>query len=89
MIRDTSLYTAFRAYTKGKTPSLKRLAKEVLGRDIQGGVHSSVEDAQTALELFKKVKNDWENVINRRNRASEGMLLVFLIFSTEIPLNCD
>jgi RNA exonuclease 4 len=42
MIRDTSLYEPFRKISKGKTPSLKRLASEELGMTIQTGRHSSV-----------------------------------------------
>jgi len=41
-IRDTSKHPEFRKLSKGKTPGLKRLAKEILGIDIQGGEHSSV-----------------------------------------------
>ena len=43
-IRDTSRYQGFRQYSAGKTPGLKMLAKEILGIDIQGGEHSSIED---------------------------------------------
>ncbi|CAG8641003.1 257_t:CDS:2, partial [Scutellospora calospora] len=46
MIRDTSIYEPFRKISRGKTPSLKRLAQEELGMIIQEGKHSSVEDAQ-------------------------------------------
>ena len=41
-IRDTSWYPPFRHLAKGKTPSLKKLANEVLGIEIQAGEHSSV-----------------------------------------------
>jgi len=44
MIRDTSLYESFRKISKGKTPSLKRLAREELGITIQTGRHSSVSN---------------------------------------------
>ncbi|OXB51474.1 hypothetical protein ASZ78_000630 [Callipepla squamata] len=42
--------------------SLKRLAKEVLHKDIQAGKsgHSSVEDARTTMELYKVVEAEWE-----------------------------
>lgn len=42
MTRDTSRLRSFRAYSKGKTPSLKLLTSVLLGRDIQSGSHSSV-----------------------------------------------
>lgn len=35
-IRDTSRFSGFRKYSAGRTPSLKVLAKEILGVDIQG-----------------------------------------------------
>jgi len=41
-IRDTSRHPEFRKYSKGHTPALKKLAKEILGIEIQGGAHSSV-----------------------------------------------
>ncbi|CAG8489475.1 16427_t:CDS:2 [Acaulospora colombiana] len=62
MIRDTSLYKPFRKITKGKTPSLKRLAKEELGMTIQEGCHSSVEDAQACMMLYKKHRSQWEQL---------------------------
>lgn len=60
MTRDTSKYVPFKKYAKGKHPSLKTLARELLGLDIQGGKHCSIEDAKVAMLLFKKVKNEWE-----------------------------
>ncbi|KAH9640133.1 hypothetical protein HF086_002793 [Spodoptera exigua] len=42
------------------TPSLKRLAKEILGIDIQSGEHSSVEDARAAMQLYCSVARQWE-----------------------------
>lgn len=41
-IRDTSRHPGFRKLAKGRTPGLKKLAKELLGIEIQGGQHSSV-----------------------------------------------
>ncbi|PQE26607.1 RNA exonuclease 4 protein [Rutstroemia sp. NJR-2017a BVV2] len=59
-IRDTSKYSGFRKYAAGRTPSLKRLAREVLGVEIQGGEHSSVEDARATMLLFRRVKAELE-----------------------------
>lgn len=59
-IRDTSRYPGFRQLAGGKTPSLKKLAREVLGVDIQGGEHSSVEDARAAMLLFRREKEGFE-----------------------------
>lgn len=74
MTRDTARYPPFRALAatagkdgevgKGKTPALRRLAKEILGWDIQNDVrrgHSSVEDARAAMALFRREKAGFEN----------------------------
>lgn len=55
-IRDTSRFSGFRKYSAGRTPGLKKLAKEVLGVDIQGGEHSSIEDARATMLLFRRFK---------------------------------
>jgi len=72
--RDTARHLPFRALAaapgkdggtgKGKMPALKRLAKEILGLDIQNDVrggHSSVEDARAAMALFRREKVGFEN----------------------------
>lgn len=59
-IRDTSRYPAFRQLAGGKTPSLKKLAREVLGVDIQSGEHSSIEDARATMLLFRREKDGFE-----------------------------
>ncbi|PQE16307.1 RNA exonuclease 4 protein [Rutstroemia sp. NJR-2017a WRK4] len=59
-IRDTSKYSGFRKYAAGRTPGLKKLAREVLGVEIQGGEHSSVEDARATMLLFRRVKGELE-----------------------------
>ncbi|XP_046622845.1 RNA exonuclease 4 isoform X1 [Neodiprion virginianus] len=66
MIRDTSRYKQFRKVSMGNTPSLKRLAAELLGIDIQSGEHSSVEDARTAMQLYMLYKNQWETDIRTK-----------------------
>lgn len=63
MIRDTSRHLPFRqTYAKGKTPSLKKLAKEVLKQEIQDGQHSSVEDARITMLLYKSEKKEFEKL---------------------------
>ena len=59
-IRDTSRHPAFRRLAGGKTPSLKKLAREVLGVGIQGGEHSSIEDARATMLLFRREKEGFE-----------------------------
>ncbi|KAG0204906.1 3'-5' exonuclease [Mortierella sp. GBA30] len=61
LIRDTSRYQPFRALAKGKTPSLKKLALEILGIKIQAGSHSSVEDARITILLYRKHKEAWDS----------------------------
>lgn len=59
-IRDTAKYPGFKKYSTGRTPSLKILAKEILGIEIQGGEHSSIEDARAAMLLFRKHKSGFD-----------------------------
>ncbi|KAJ9662391.1 3'-5' exonuclease [Coniosporium apollinis] len=59
-IRDTARHPKFRALSMGKAPSLKRLASEVLGVEIQGGQHSSIEDARATMALFREEKEAFE-----------------------------
>ncbi|CAH2083364.1 unnamed protein product [Euphydryas editha] len=69
-IRDTSRYKPFRKITKGSTPSLKRLAKEILGIDIQSGEHSSVEDAKAVMQLYCTVAKSWEQSLSQKRGYS-------------------
>jgi RNA exonuclease 4 len=60
-IRDTAGYKPLRpADREKKIPALRFLVSHWLKRDIQQGSHSSVEDARFALQLYKKVADDWE-----------------------------
>lgn len=59
-IRDTSRHKPFRALCAGNTPSLKLLASELLGVEIQGGKHSSVEDARACMLLYRRDKDTFE-----------------------------
>ncbi|CCE61165.1 hypothetical protein TPHA_0A00800 [Tetrapisispora phaffii CBS 4417] len=63
MIRDTSRHLPFRQkYSKGKAPSLKKLAKELFKIDVQDGQHSSVEDAKTTMLIYKSDKKEFERL---------------------------
>ncbi|EPY53607.1 exoribonuclease Rex4 [Schizosaccharomyces cryophilus OY26] len=66
LIRDTSRFSGFRKLAKGKTPSLKKLAQQVLGRDIQSAQHSSVQDAQATMDLYKHVKKEMDEPYFKR-----------------------
>ena len=61
-IRDTSKHPAFRQLAAGRTPGLKKLAREILGVDIQGGEHSSIEDARATMLLFRREKENFERL---------------------------
>ena len=62
-VRDTSNYPPLmRLHASGrkKAKSLRELALEHLGLEIQDGEHSSVEDARAALSLYQKHRKEWE-----------------------------
>jgi len=59
-IRDTSRFSGFKKYSAGRIPSLRKLAKEILGVDIQGGEHSSIEDARATMLLFRRFKEAFD-----------------------------
>lgn len=65
LTRDTAKYRPFRRIARGKSPSLKRLAKEILGVTIQSGSHDSVDDARVAMLLYRSQKDEWENYLFR------------------------
>jgi len=65
-IRDTARYPGYRKLAGGKTPSLRKLAREVLGQRIQEGEHSSVVDARVAMELFVREREGFEAEVRRR-----------------------
>ena len=67
-IRDTSKHAPFRALVGGRNPGLKRLARELLGVDIQGGEHSSIEDARATMLLFRREKDAFEREHSARWR---------------------
>lgn len=72
-IRDTSKFSGFRKYSNGRTPSLKKLAKEILGVDIQGGEHSSIEDARATMLLFRKHKSAFDIEHAKHNPLASGV----------------
>lgn len=68
MTRDTSKLPEFRKLSKGRTPSLKKVAKEILGVDIQGEEHSSIEDARACILLLRKYKEEFDRLAQRGSR---------------------
>lgn len=64
LIRDTANHLPFKKkYSKGKTPSLKKLSAEILGWNIQTGEHSSVEDARATMLIYKSDKKSFDEKI--------------------------
>jgi len=59
-IRDTSRHLPFCERNNGGTPSLKKLANDILGVEIHTGEHSSIEDARVTMLLFRKEKDSFE-----------------------------
>lgn len=60
-VRDTSEYQFFQR--GGCRRSLRHLAAEVLGVEIQNGEHCPVEDARSAMLLYQKKSKEWEKSV--------------------------
>lgn len=75
LIRDTSKYKPFEEVNDSKTPSLKKLAKMFLNETIQEGEHNSIEDAKTAMKLYKKYRREWEiSLLNSKSNKIKGTI---------------
>lgn len=62
-IRDTCTFSELRPPNRKQTPSLKLLAEYWLDKTVQTGSHSSVEDARTAMMLYKRFEQSWEEAM--------------------------
>jgi len=60
LVRDTATYRPLRPLGSKQKPSLANLAAEWLNREMQTGVHDSVEDAAAALDLYLLRREEWE-----------------------------
>jgi DNA polymerase III epsilon subunit-like protein len=72
-IRDTSLNKEIRMSAGlpiGSPPSLKKLAHILLDRVIQKGPHDSVQDAVTALDIYRLFEAQWETGISSNSIES-------------------
>jgi DNA polymerase III epsilon subunit-like protein len=70
--RDTQLLEEYRVHGRGadRKPALSTLAKVILQRDIQGGEHSSVEDARATMDLYLHRKDEFEKIAEAQKKAS-------------------
>ncbi|DAA72590.1 TPA_exp: putative RNA exonuclease [Trichophyton benhamiae CBS 112371] len=73
-IRDTSRYPPYRKLAGGGSPKLKILASELLGLEIQGSAHSSVEDARATMMLFRRDKDGFEKEHAKRWPARPALV---------------
>ncbi|POI28996.1 hypothetical protein CIB84_007251 [Bambusicola thoracicus] len=76
LTRDTSkipLLNRKGGFPENVAISLKRLAKELLHKDIQVGKsgHCSVEDARTTMELYKVVEAEWEQHLMKEQHSKQ------------------
>lgn len=69
-VRDTSRLAAYRRVAGG-TPKLSLLASELLGVEIQGGEHSSLEDARACMLLFRRDKEAFE--VKSKSQRGRGV----------------
>eukprot|EP00929_Paragymnodinium_shiwhaense_P073177 TRINITY_DN37224_c0_g1_i1.p1 TRINITY_DN37224_c0_g1~~TRINITY_DN37224_c0_g1_i1.p1 ORF type:complete len:496 (+),score=63.04 TRINITY_DN37224_c0_g1_i1:113-1600(+) len=61
LVRDTARWQPLRpAGFETKVASLQELARVWLGKTIQAGLHDSIEDASTALDLYILRKDEWD-----------------------------
>ncbi|XP_065191034.1 uncharacterized protein LOC135822238 [Sycon ciliatum] len=69
MIRDTQCFDRYKKLVKGGKPGLKRLCRLVLNIDIQSGEHSSVEDAQATMKLYRLHRQEFEKDLKTSGRC--------------------
>ena len=55
-----------------KPRKLRDLAQDLLGMSIQGGEHSSVEDARAALLLYRLASSAWEKELKAKGDKLAG-----------------
>ncbi|KAM9807863.1 interferon-stimulated gene 20 kDa protein [Neosynchiropus ocellatus] len=87
MIRDTSaapLLTKLAGLPRHRPISLKSLSSKLLHRNIQADRrgHCSVEDARAALDLYKLVEAEWEQVMEHDLRDSHELEILNIATSS-------
>ena len=89
LIRDVSKYRKYRNKKGGKM-SLRVLSDTFLQKVIQEGSHSSVEDSQAAMALYREVEKDWENQIKQKKRTQQRTIgEMFNSFKSEITKGAE
>ncbi|KAJ0045452.1 hypothetical protein Pint_04661 [Pistacia integerrima] len=71
-LRDTSEYLPF--LKEGRRKSLRHLASEFLGVEIQNGEHCPVEDARAAMMLYLKNRKQWEKSTKDQIRLQQKQM---------------
>lgn len=78
-IRDTANYPPFMKKSESdravlRPRKLKTLVRDKLGRDIQnlGEAHDPIEDARSALSLYKTVRLEWEQLVMKQVASARG-----------------
>lgn len=72
-IRDTAKLGKFRELVGGGNVRLKEVAKKVLGLDIQTGEHDSIEDARTAMLLFRAERDEFDGEKKQQPRPPKDL----------------
>lgn len=65
LIRDTLKCPQIHMLVGLPQPSLKVVASKLLQREIQQGSHSSLEDAQAVMDIYKTVEVEWEEYLRK------------------------
>ena len=87
-IRDTAKFRPLHLHAGlSQMPSLKKLSRVYLRRDIQVGEHCSVEDATAAMDLYRLVRNEWEYGIAVKNTRT-GVFLEDHYWPSDNVLDC-
>ncbi|XP_052254650.1 interferon-stimulated 20 kDa exonuclease-like 2 isoform X2 [Dreissena polymorpha] len=68
-IRDTSTFKGLTGPFMAGKKSLKSLALEHLGLQIQVGSHCSIQDARAAMSLYRLVRHEWESSLLAKNKT--------------------
>lgn len=76
LVRDTATFKPLRDIAKTKHPALRNLARLVLGISIQveGEEHSSVEDAQATMAVYRTQHAAWQKALGREAKGRKGVV---------------